>query len=88
MATSTVTVQGETFTFKGRPMTHAIVVTVEGQPRPTVWFAGSIEKAQREVSATENRVATVKRGETLRGCYSTDWHRRVVNIELVPVSHS
>lgn len=87
MATSTVEFQGQTYTFKGRPMTHA-VITTRSEAKPLVEFAGSLAKAQKVATGHINRIETVKRGEALRGCYSTTWYASAIETIIVPASVS
>ena len=85
MATSTVIHEGQTYTFKGRAMTHAVITTLDDR-KPLVEFAGSLAKATKNADARDSRVEKVRRGEQLQGCYSTEWHRHVVETVIVPVS--
>lgn len=84
---NTITFAGVEYQRKGRRYDFA-VVTQSGDHRPLIEWASTRELAEKNFSAIESRIARAKRGETLKGCYSTEYFREVNSFEMIEVRHS
>lgn len=77
---------GQTYTRTGRRYSHLVIVTTTHDPRPTVYWASTLELAQRNADQIAGRRDRARNG-TLRGGWGKEWHAGIADIDVVPVEH-
>jgi len=90
--TNTVEAFGQTFTRKGKPMTHVVAFRygqVQGSfGRVHVEWASSEELARKNHLSHAKRWAKAQNGETLNYPWSTEYYRAIEDLQILPVVHS
>lgn len=84
--TNTVRHNGQTYTRTGRRYSHLIIVTTTHSPRPTIYWASTLELAQRNAAQIAGRRDRARSG-TLRGGWGREWHAGITDIDVLPVEH-
>lgn len=77
---------GQIYTRTGRRYSHLVIVASTYDPRPIVYWASTLELAQRNADQIAVRRDRARNG-TLRGAWGVEWHAGITNIDIVPAEH-